>query len=82
MNLVLHTLLASSAQGFPYLYSMKEIVFDPSLPWVKDDRFATKMMRLINLVFVTSVTSVVFAYEVHPKVYYKNVVCYVKFLIC
>jgi hypothetical protein len=73
MNLGLHTLLATNAQGFLHLYSMKEMVLDPSLPWVKDDGLAIKMMRLISLVFVTSVTSVVFAYGGYPKVYYNMI---------
>jgi hypothetical protein len=56
VNLFVHLQLASNAQGFIHLYSMKEMVLDPPLPWVEDDRFAIKMMQLISLVFVTSVT--------------------------
>jgi hypothetical protein len=69
-SLVLYLFLAINAQGFLYLYSKKEMVLDPHLPWVEDDRFAIKMMRLISLVFVASLTSILFAYEGYPKVYY------------
>jgi hypothetical protein len=69
-NITLHLLLATNAHGFLHLYSMKEMVLDPTFPWVEDDRVAIKMMRFISLVFVTSVTSLLFAYEQYPKPYY------------
>jgi hypothetical protein len=49
---------------------MKEMVLDPTFPWLEDDRVAIKIMRFICLVFVTSVTSLPFAYEEYPKAYY------------
>ena len=52
---------------------MKEMVLDPPLPWAEDDRFTIKRMRLISLVFITSVTSLLFAYEGYPKVYYSMI---------
>ena len=70
ISLNLHLLLAINAHGFLNLYSNKEMVLDPHLPWVENDRFAIKMMRLFSLVIVSSVTSVLFAYEQYPKLYY------------
>jgi hypothetical protein len=49
---------------------MKEMVLDPKFPCVEDDRVAIKMMRFISLVFVTSVTTLLFAYEEYPRPYY------------
>ena len=69
-NLVLYLLLAFNAQGFLHLYSMKEMVLDPTLPGMDDDRVAIKMMRFISIVFVTFLTSLLFAYEGYPKPYY------------
>ena len=46
------------------------MVLDPPSPWVDDDRFAIKMMRLFSLVLVTSVTSLLFANQGYPKLYY------------
>ena len=72
-NLGLYLLLACNAQGFLHLYSMKEMVLDPNLTWLEDDRVAIKAMRVISLVFVTFVTSLLFACEGYPKFYYNMI---------
>ena len=73
INSGLYLLLACNAQGCLHLYSMKEMVLDPTLPGLEDDRVAIKMMRIIGLVFVTFVTSLLFAYEGYPKIYFSMV---------
>jgi hypothetical protein len=72
-NLVLYLLLAYNAQGFLHLYSMKEMVLDPTLPGMEDDRAAIKMMRFISLVVVTILTSLLFANEGYPVPYYSMI---------
>ena len=69
-NVLLYLLLASNVQGFLHLYSMKEMVLDPALPWITNDRVAIKIMRFTSLVIVTSVTSLLFANEGYPMPYY------------
>jgi MFS family permease len=52
---------------------MKEMVIDPYLQWVDDERTAMKKMRLMSLVFVTGITYLSFATEGYPKMYYNMI---------
>ena len=68
--LVLHLLLALNAMNFLKLYTTKEVMLDPPMPWNNDDATIFKRIRCAFFIFVVSFVSTLYAIQEYPKIYY------------
>ena len=69
-GLNLHGLLCLDLIGIIKLYTTKEKVVDPSMPWDDDDQGFFKKLRLGCLLFTSFLLTTMYLTDAHPKLYY------------